>query len=167
MRICPNCGNSCPDGAAFCNACGASLSGAAAQAQNQQPQQNAAYTPPQQTVYVDPTDHTSEFDASDISKNKILAMAAYLLGWVGVIIALLGGHDSPYAAFHAKEALKISLLNTLIGICTAFLFWTIIVPIAGGICIAILFVVKIICFFSVCSGKAKEAPIIKSLAFLK
>ena len=37
----------------------------------------------------------------------------------------------------------------------------------GAVCIAILFVVRIICFFQVCSGKAKDAAIIGKLPFLK
>ena len=47
------------------------------------------------------------------------------------------------------------------------LAFTFIVPIAGAVCIAILFVVRIICFFQVCSGKAKDAAIIGKLPFLK
>lgn len=52
-------------------------------------------------------------------------------------------------------------------IVSAVLAFTFIVPIAGAVCIAILFVVRIICFFQVCSGKAKDAAIIGKLPFLK
>ena len=49
----------------------------------------------------------------------------------------------------------------------ALLCWTIIVPIVGGVCLAIVLVLKVICFFQICSGKAKEPAIIRSLGFLK
>lgn len=159
MKVCSKCGNQCGDDAAFCNVCGTAVN----------PQQTASYTPPQQTtvVYQDPTDHTSEFEAKDISDNKVLAMAPYLLGWIGIIIALLGGRDSKFAAFHVRQALKIEVLSTLTAICTALLFWTIIIGVAGFVCIVILFVVKIICFFQVCAGYAKEPPIVKGFTFFK
>ncbi|PWL53365.1 MAG: zinc ribbon domain-containing protein, partial [Lachnospiraceae bacterium] len=47
------------------------------------------------------------------------------------------------------------------------LCWTVIVPIAAGIFYAVLWVVKIICFVSICKGEAKEPVIIRSFTFLK
>lgn len=129
---------------------------------NPNPQQGM----PQQPYY-DPKDHTGEFDAKDISDNKVMAMMPYLMGTVGIIIALLASRDSAYTAFHVRQALKITVVSALVGIITALLFWTVIVPIAGGICLVILFVVRIICFFQICSGKAKEPAIISSFGFLK
>ena len=82
-------------------------------------------------------------------------MAAYILGTVGIIIALLAAPQSKYAAFHSRQALKLDIVSTLLLIVSAVLAFTFIVPIAGAVCIAILFVVRIICFFQVCSGKAK------------
>ena len=74
---------------------------------------------------------------------------------------------SKYAAFHSRQALKLDIVSTLLLIVSAVLAFTFIVPIAGAVCIAILFVVRIICFFQVCSGKAKDAAIIGKLPFLK
>ena len=96
-----------------------------------------------------------------------MAMLPYLMGTIGIIIALLACRDSAYTYFHVRQALKITVCTILVTIITAVLFFTVIVPIAGGICAVILFVVKIICFFQVCSGKAKEAPIVSSFGFLK
>ena len=126
---------------------------------------------PNYTPY-DPYDHTSEFDSVEISNNKIFAMLPYLLGWIGVIVALLacGKNDNSkmgYVDFHVRQALKITVVSTLVGIITLLLCWTIIFAIAGGICMLILFVIRIIGFFSVCSGNAKELPIVRSLGFLK
>ena len=75
--------------------------------------------------------------------------------------------QSKYAAFHSRQALKLDIVSTLLLIVSAVLAFTFIVPIAGAVCIAILFVVRIICFFQVCSGKAKDAAIIGKLPFLK
>lgn len=181
--ICPKCGSEMNDGSAFCTKCGAALN-----AQNNEhaqgnpnpqmngmpqgnpqagPQMNGMpYGMPQQP-YVDPKDHTVEFDAKDISDNKVMAMLPYLMGTIGIIIALLACRESAYTYFHVRQALKITVCTILVTVITAVLFFTVIVPIAGGICAVILFVVKIICFFQVCSGKAKEAPIVSSFGFLK
>ena len=93
--------------------------------------------------------------------------AAGLSPAVGIIIALLAAPQSIYAAFHSRQALKLDIVSTLLLIVSAVLAFTFIVPIAGAVCIAILFVVRIICFFQVCSGKAKDAAIIGKLPFLK
>ena len=148
MAFCQKCGTQIPEGSTFCPSCGAS-------------------TTPAQPVLVDLRDHTAEFSPEDISKNKITAMASYILGTVGIIIALLAAPSSPYAAFHSRQALRIEILNILISIASLVLCWTLIVPFAGAVCFVILFVIRIICFFHVCAGKAKDAPIISSLNFLK
>lgn len=151
MAFCEKCGAQIPENGTFCAACGAPV---AAQAQPTRiPEQ--------------PADHTAEFDPEDVSQNKVIAMAAYILGTVGIIIALLAAPQSKYAAFHSRQALKFDIVSTLLLIVSAVLAFTFIVPIAGAVCIAILFVVRIICFFQVCSGKAKDAAIIGKLPFLK
>lgn len=185
MKVCPKCNSQLADDAMFCTSCGAQLGGSAqepqpnpqVEQQNQQynqqvnqqfnqQQQNPYYAQPIAPAY-DPFDYTAEFDAKDISDNKVFAMAAYLLGLLGIIIALLASHDSKFARFHVNQALKFTIINILIMICAIFLCWTIIVPIAAGIMSLVLLVIEIICFFQVCSGKAKEAPILRSLKFLK
>lgn len=150
MAYCKNCGAHIPDDAGFCGECGTPVSGGVSVPR-----------------YTDVYDHTAEFDSEDISSNKVVAMAAYVLGMVGIVIALLAAPNSKYAAFHSRQALKLSVTSTLLLFLITVLGWTIIVLIAGAVCILILFVVRIICFFQVCSGKAKEAPIIRSLGFLK
>lgn len=177
MKTCPGCGAQTNDEAAFCTKCGAKFQEQEAEytyagnasnvnnnytANNQNFQGGYAAAP-----QIDPYDHTSEFSAKDISDNKVFAMLVYLMGTVGIIIALLGSQSSPYAGFHVRQALKIVVLDILIGICTLLLFWTIIVPIAAAIAFVVLFVVKIICFFSICNGNAKEPPIVRSFGFLR
>ena len=148
MKVCMNCHLTYDDQAQVCAQCGGPLTAVAPQS-------------------ADATDHTADFDAADISENKVLAMLPYLMGWVGIIITLLASGTSPYAAFHVKQALKIQVCNALLGIIATVLAITIIVPIAAAVCILILGIINIICFFGVCAGKAKEPAIVCNLPFLK
>ncbi len=154
MKFCPNCHLTYDDTANVCGQCGGPLQ----VIPQQVPQAQPAY---------DPTDHTAEFSPQDISDNKVFAMLPYLMSFIGVIIALLAAPSSPFTMFHIRQGLKISVTQILLGICAAVLAITFIVPIAAGICMIILLVVQIICFFRVCKGQAKEPPIIKNLGFLK
>lgn len=168
MKNCPVCNAQLNDDAVFCTQCGAP------QQQAQQPgaeQAGQAYTAPQNNynpyaapVYSDPYDHTAEMDPQDISENKVFAMCVYLLGWIGIVIALLASRDSKYIAFHVRQALKIEV-TSIISVVMA------IVPILGwiafAVCAVILLVLRIIAFFQICSGKAKEPAIVRSLGFLK
>lgn len=147
MAFCKNCGNQLPEDSTFCSNCGTPVDGPA-------------------TVTVDVHDHTAEYAPDDVSRNKVVAMASYLLGTLGIIIALLAAPQSPFAAFHCRQALKIEICNVLVTLISVILCWTVIVPIAGAICAGILFVIRIICFFQVCQGKAKDAAILGSLPFI-
>lgn len=160
MRTCTKCGASLEDTAAFCNVCG-QPTGAVA------PAVAPSVTPTPAVPAFDPYDHTHEFDAKDVSDNKVIVMLVYLLGTIGVIIALLASSTSPYAAFHVRQGLKFTVVETLAGLIAILLVWTIIVPIAVVVLMLVLFVCKIICFFSICKGQAKEAPIICKLNFLR
>lgn len=156
MKFCPNCGAQLNDDVAFCSACGTPL--------NDKSVPPAYYAP---VPVFDPYDHTSEFDAKDISENKIFAMVPYLLSIAGIIIAMLAAGSSPFVAFHVRQALKFTIVKTLIGIISVVFCWTMILPLLGGICLMVLVVLQFIMFFSICSGHAKEPPIIRSLGFLK
>ena len=175
MKICKQCGAEVADNASFCAKCGAKMeaTGNAGGAGNTENMGNAGANMNQgqyQQYYqapVDPYDHTAEFDQKDISDNKVFAMIAYLIGTMGIIIALLASHKSPYAMFHVRQALKFTVLMTLTGIVAMILVWTFIVPIAAGVFILVLFVCRIIAFFSICGGKAKEPYIIRNFNFLR
>lgn len=180
MKICPTCNTELDDQAVFCHNCGA-RQGEQQQQPTGQPQpgytppnyqpnytyqQPNGYAPPMYQPY-DPYDHTAEYDQKDISENKVLCMLVYLMGTIGIIIALLAGKDSKYLNFHVRQALKFSVVEILVALVTVVLCWTVIVPIVAGVLAVVLLVVKIICFFQICSGKAKEPVIIRSLGFLK
>ena len=180
MKTCPNCQQVMDDNLAFCMNCGTQLP-AGQPAPAPQPiqtppvapvqPQNGPYTgnvPPVQPMQIpDPYDHTAEFSAKDISDNKVISMLVYLMGAIGIVIALLAANNSPYAAFHVRQALKFTVVSILLAIVTAVLCWTIIVPIVAGFAALALLVVKIICFFQICKGKAVEPLIIRSFSFLK
>ncbi|HIT33903.1 MAG TPA: zinc ribbon domain-containing protein [Candidatus Faecousia intestinigallinarum] len=180
MKFCPKCGAQMDDAAAFCPNCGAPASG----------QPDAEYTQPSysESPKANPYDHTSEFDPADISEHKTLCMLPYLLGTIGIICTLLSRKDSKYVEFHLRQALKLEVVTVLLGvlggalaICSKLLSWSWVVPILSGIvhvvlgacsaavlvCLIIVFILKIICFFQICAGKAKEPAIIHSLGFLK
>lgn len=150
MSFCPKCGAPIEDGLAFCPQCGVNLNSPQA-------------AQPVVSVY----DHTAEFDPADISENKVLCMCVYLLGTIGIIIALLAGKDSAYTQFHVRQSLKLTVTTLLLTICALVLCWTIIVPIAAGICMFIVLILKIIAFFQIAQGKAVELAIIRGLGFLK
>ena len=152
MKYCPNCGSPLEEGAVSCPNCGDPLTLQAA---------------PAPAPYVDPADHTAEFEAGDVSDNKVIAMLPYILGIGGLIIAMLARTDSPYAQFHIRQYLKICVCEAIVAICSAVLCWTVLVPIAGAVCVVILLVVRIICFFQICKGRAKEPAIVCKLGFLK
>lgn len=165
MKNCPKCGAQLEDNAEFCTRCGEKQNGFAGAQTNQNYQQN--YAPGAYAKPFDPYDHTAEFDAKDISDNRVISMLSYLLGTFGLIIALLAAKDSPYASFHIRQSLKFTVVNVLMAIVTILLFWTVIVPIVAGIAFAVLAVIKIICFFQICMGKAVEPYIIRNLGFLR
>lgn len=175
MKICPNCQQAVADDAAFCGTCGTAF---AAQAQPQPQVQTQVPPTPVYTVVADPYDHTAEFDAKDISDNKVISMLVYLMGAVGIIIALLVGNSSPYAAFHVRQALKITVVEILAPIVLTVGAVICIIPILGWLVYGLaalaylvlavaLFVIKIMAFFSICKGKAKEPAIVRELKFLK
>lgn len=157
MAFCNSCGNQVPEGVAFCPNCGSPVGGANVNTGN-----NAAMP----VVMLDAADHTAEFNPEDIKKNKVFAMLSVLCGIWGALVTYLGARDSEYAMFYARESLKCTVLNMLVGIASAVLGFTFIVPIAGGIFAIVLVVCRVISFFTICQNMAKEMPVVRSFAFL-
>ena len=174
MKYCPNCGSGIVDEATFCPNCGNSVGAPANPQTGYNP--NAGYAPV--TPVYDPYDHTAEFDPKDISDNKVIAMLVYLAGWIGIFVALLASKESKYAGFHVRQALKFTVIETLLPIVLAvgaiiniipFLGWIVygLAALAGVVASGAIFVLKIICFFQICKGEAKEASFVRDLKFLK
>ena len=148
MKFCTKCGAQCEDTANVCASCGNPFAAAPA----------PAY------VAVDPKDHTAEFDPKDISDNKVIAMLPYLMGVLGLIVAILMANTSKYVQFHVRTVFKFTVVEAL-------LTFVNIIPILGQIAyvvgIIICLVLRIIAFFQICNGKAKDPAIISNLGFLK
>ena len=163
MKFCSKCGTQCDDNASSCPNCEAIFVASAA-------------------ATGDANDHTAEFDPRDISDNKVICMLIYLAGYIGIFVALLMANTSKYVSFHIRQALKIevvSLLFTLVsGIASVLIGLIALIPILGWIiaivyCLVVLavpvvlFIVKIMCFFQICKGQAKEPALLNKLPFLK
>lgn len=123
------------------------------------------------------TDHSAEFNEKDISENKVSAIAAYLLGPIGIIIALLIARDSAYTAFHVRQALKITICSVLLELLATVFALFGMIPLVG-IIFRIMFVIicaawfgvlilRLIAIAQVSSGEAKEPVIIGNFTFLK
>ena len=168
MKVCPICHSQNGDESYYCTMCGNRLADEVEPAPYQNPPYQAAYQQPvyQQPVY-NPYDHTAEYEASDVAANKLYAMVMYLTGIIGIVIALLGAKDSAYVQFHLRQNLKFLVTEVVLGLCAAVLALTFIVPILAAVCLVVVEVIRIIAFFLVCGGKAKEPAIIRSLGFLK
>lgn len=169
MKSCPNCHNQAKDDALFCPVCGTTLDAivqpdAEYFKQEPVPQPMTAYVPPVPAPQLH--DHTSDFFSDDIRFSKLVCMVVYLLDFIGIIIALLMAGSSEYTQFHIRQSLKFTVLETLISLVSLLLCWTFIVPIVGVIALVVLIAIKFVCFVDVCNGKAKDAPIIRSIRFL-
>lgn len=175
MKVCPVCHSQVGDGSYYCTMCGNrlpdDLEPMPYQPQNyQNPYQQSTY---QQPVYQQPVpaynpyDHTAEFDAADVKENKLYAMLMYLTGIVGIIIALLAAKESDYVQFHLRQNVKFLVVEMLLALCAVVLMFTVVVPIAAMIVLVVVEIIRLISFFQVCGGKAKEPAIIRSLGFLK
>lgn len=159
MKICHCCTAQLEDDALFCRNCGAP--------QGEEDKRSLQSVPmPQPEPEKDEFDHTEEYEPADIAQHKLWAMCVYLLDILGIALALLGAKESPYVMFHIRQGLKFTVTEALLAIAAVVLSWTFIVPIAAGIALVVLTVIKVICFFQVCQNKAKEAVIIRMLGFL-
>ena len=149
MAFCSSCGAELPEGATVCASCGASTTAGSAAA-----------------PIVNEYDHTADFTPEDIQGNKIYALCGYLFSVLGLAIIYLGAKESPFAMFHAKQALKLLVTETIVSILTVALCWTCIVPVVGIVLLLILTVLEVIAIVQVMMGRAKEPWLVRSLKFL-
>ncbi len=145
--VCPNCGNIVEDGGAFCRTCGFNL---------KNPVGPAPQYPP---VYQDPSDHTNEFAAEDVAKNKLYASLVYFLSVIGLIIVILLNQTekSAYLAFHIRQGAKLAVASAI----------CMLIPLVGWLAGLVIFVVTLISAFTTLQGKSKEPAIISSFNSLK
>ncbi len=129
-----------------------------------QPQGQPMGQPYMQQPYFDPKDHTAEFDPKDIADNKLYAVVPYFFSFIVGVIVGIYVNESQFLKFHIKNALRLDIASIIVALffIIPFLGW-----VAGGVCLAILAVVKIIAIVNAFSGKAKDLPIISGIKFLK
>ena len=142
---------------------------------NPTPAPNMVSTPMQQTnqqsfgqapyqQYIDPADHTAEFDPRDIADNKLFAVVPYLFGIIAGLIVGIYVKESPFVKFHIKNAIRIEIVSLLILLIA-------IIPSIGWIVAAVLeiamVVLDIIAIVWAFQGKAKDIPIVGTIGFLK
>lgn len=87
----------------------------------------------------------------DIKENKFWAFVGYL--GILCLIPLLAKKDSPFAQFHAKQGLILTI--------AWFFFW---IPFFGWILGLAVFILWIMGIVNVFSGKMKPLPIVGDLA---
>lgn len=183
MKTCPGCNSAIDDRAIFCTVCGnkfeenadseicdndfVNTNDAGAYSSNDASCDGAPYADAGCVFTADPTDHTAEFDAADVSSNKPLALLVYIGGIVGLVIAILMKKDSRYLDFHIRQSVKIYITELICVVVGSILSCFILPMIAAMIAVVVLLVVRIICFVQVAEGKSKEPYIVKGLNFLK
>lgn len=167
--FCPKCGKELPNDAKFCDGCGASMSGngnaSASGASFEEKVKNLNNT----------ADHTSEFDAGDIEKNKVLSLFAYL--GILLLIPLLATNNSKYARFHVNQGLILLIVEIAWGIVfgiVSSIFGALglgiiaaLLSIVSGLGSLALFVLMILGIVNAVTGKAKELPLIGKFNLLK
>ncbi len=112
----------------------------------------------------DPSDHTANFDVKDIADNKLFAALPYIFSSLAGIIAGIYVHDSEFIRFHTKVCAQYDIISTVLVILSLI---PIVGWICGPICLGIVMICRLISFIYVLQGKAKDAPLIGSIGFLK
>ena len=153
MLTCKQCGTQVEDGVMNCTNCGAPIE---APVQQSQPIDLSEKF----NEFNNTADTTSEYDAQDIEKNKVMAVLAYIL----FFIPLLAAKDSKFARFHTNQGLVLFLGGIIASVVAAIpvIGW-IVAPIAG----LVITVLAIIGILNALNGKAKELPVIGKFKILK
>ena len=153
MLTCKQCGTQVEDGVMNCTNCGASIEAPV--------QQNQPFDLSEKfNEFNNTADTTSEYDAQDIEKNKVMAVLAYIL----FFIPLLAAKDSKFARFHTNQGLVLFLGGIIASVVAVIpvIGW-IIAPIAG----LVITVLAIIGILNALNGRAKELPVIGKFKILK
>ena len=153
MLTCKQCGTQVEDGVMNCTNCGAPIESPVQQ--NQPIDLSEKFNEFNNTA-----DTTSEYDAQDIEKNKVMAVLAHIL----FFIPLLAAKDSKFARFHTNQGLVLFLGGIIASVVAVIpvIGW-IVAPIAGLV-ITVLAVIGII---NALNGRAKELPVIGKFKILK
>ncbi len=195
MANCPKCGAPLAEGSLFCGNCGSNLAAASNNA-NAVPGAAPAGDNFQNTVddavknvsgffkkLTDTKDYTSECDAADIEKNRVMGILAYIP--LLFLIPYFAQPNSKYAKFHANQGVLVTiiffglgLVNTLIDI----VVWEIlgapdigflnfvagfITGFLGSVSSAFFLFMMIVGLINAVNSKMKELPILGKIRILK
>lgn len=166
MKKCIFCGNEVEEDTTFCPECGRRIK------EEKQPQHQEYVQSSAQVDYQQGNQNNQSYfnvqpqPQPKPSTDKIFALVPYVCGILGSILAVLAAKDSQFVMFHVKQALKNDVVLSITTLIVALLAWTFVVPIAGGIFIIVLLVVKFIAFVGACKGQMNEMPIISKFDFL-
>lgn len=165
--FCEKCGKELPEGAKFCEDCGAPVGGA--------PAKGTPKNSFEETVknLGNTADVTGDFDAADIAKNKVLALFAYI--GILFLIPLLAAPNSKFARFHTNQGLVLFITGVIWGVISGIVNLIVGgVPVLGSLFSILsalvslaLFILSILGIINACTGKAKELPLVGTFKILK
>lgn len=166
MAFCTKCGTENSADAAFCSGCGTPLK---EQTMNQQ---GTNFTEDFKK-FTTTSDLTGEYTAEDISRNRVMAIFAYIL----FLIPLFAAKNSKYARFHTNQGMVIALSSIAVSI-TVRITCTILNAIrlyplstlfgALGTLISIGFIpLTVFGIIYASKGQAKELPLVNKIKILK
>jgi len=167
MSYCTKCGAKLEENAKFCSSCGAKTAAEQSEAYNVNTEEKINSFV---NNFTNTEDTTNEHSQEDISKNKGMAVLAYIS--ILVLIPIFAAKDSKFARFHANQGLillivsiAISLISKIIGI---FNFWIVgtLFSIAFALIDLLIFALAIIGIVNAAQGKAKELPIVGKFRIL-
>ena len=106
-------------------------------------------------------DYSDEMDSEDVSKNRLMAVLAYIGPLV--IVPLLVAKDSKFAKFHTNQGLILFLL----AIVCSLLAKLKVIGWLFSVCGAVVFILAVVGIIYACQGKAKELPVVGNWQILK
>lgn len=106
-------------------------------------------------------DYSDEMDADDVSRNKLMAVLAYIGPLV--IVPLLVAKDSKFAKFHTNQG----LILFLVAIVCSLLAKLKVIGWLFSVCGAVVFILAVVGIIYACQGKAKELPVVGNWQILK
>jgi uncharacterized membrane protein len=111
------------------------------------------------------TEETKKGEASDVEKNKALAIVGYIIPILFFVPLVSDAKNSPYAKFHANQQLNLLIswiVVEVVGTVIPFIGWLIILPL-GTI---FLIVIAIMGIINASKGEMKELPVIGGFKLL-
>lgn len=178
MSFCTKCGTEIKEEASFCANCGAPVNGENSQTKAESFGTSADGFNAAVNQFTETTDRTAEFEATDISNNKVYAVLSYI-GFL-VLVPLIAAPNSKFARFHANQGLVLLIgevaynivRNVLLFVLSAVLFgparilYTVVKAVTGILSLAFA-VLSILGIINAAQGRAKDLPVVGKIHLLK